>query len=398
MASINKKFSFMDIYLPIYPIVQAYSDTLSLLLFVIYAFIKISSTKSLKINYVYFLFIALTLINHLLLLLIDDSMSTYHFMIQLRNMSMFSFIIFALYQSINIESFVIIYRIIAILLGILILYQFVEIFLFHKLISPFTFFGLTFSESYYVNSTRPMGFFTEPQKVATYLIPLVILELKNKKYWFSVFITLLIFLSMSVQGIVTILLIHSIYQIKAFSNKITMKTAVVLASLVLILLSASFFDQFTIIFTRLSYLGFSYSDYLRLFKGLDTFKELPFSNIFLGVGLNNLSNYISINQYSFSWMGIVSNESVYSYMSTGFGIFVEVGIISGILFYAFLYTNRGKDLTSLLLIISMVVQMFSQTFIFNYAFIFYLLIIMAYNEMYYANNNYNFILTFRRNK
>lgn len=381
----TSKLGFIDLYLPLYPIIQAYSTFYSLIIFIIYGMYKIIITRKIKINIIYISFIFVVFLNHIILFY-SNNMSLNHFLVQFRNFTMFSFIIFTLYDSINFKYFLKTYRLLSLLLSFIVIYQFILISFFRITISPVKLFGLDFIEPFYDNSNRPMGFFTEPQKIATYLLPLITIELNQKNYFKSFLWTFIVILSMSMQGIITVLVIYLLVILYKF--KFNLKNfGFVIGCIFILLLFLT--DEFALITERISTIGLGYSDYLRLFKSYDTYIELPFFNQLFGIGLNNIDNFIINNGFYFSWMTFIMNEVMFSYMSSGFGIFVELGLLASLLYYFFLLVVCFKNRLSKLLVITIVIQMFSQTFIFNYAFIFYLLIVLNINNLNVISSKYD---------
>lgn len=242
------------------------------------------------------------------------------------------------------------------------------------------------------NYTRPSGFFSEPQVHCTYMLPLIIIALEQKKYKYAIFLSVGVALTGSSLGI---MMVASIWMYTLFSSSVTKMKKIglviliaigILAFLVLEPLESARIKLFTV-FTDFSKYSsaqivnsYSYSNYLRLIKGWVTYIEMPLNAKLLGIGITNFLEYLKKSNVSFSWNVIwSSNATMAAYFSSAAGVFIECGLIVGIAYYLFLYRKMKQgNVIGKKIILALFIQSFlTQTF-FNGIFIFYIL-------MYYAS-------------
>lgn len=315
------------------------------------------------------------------------------------NIVLIVFIFIIATQDINREKVYKNYRVIGLISSIVIYIQTFQLTVLNKSVGAIKVMPVL-DESYWVtNNSRPCAFFTEPQTFCTYMAPLLILSLKRKDYITAICLSIAMICSTSSIGILIVILL---WAIELVLGSISIKIKIGVGIIILCMISCFFtLDQFS--FAREKLLGViysyqdysnthkdvfsnpeSYSNYLRILKGKRTFEELPSLQKIVGIGNNNLINYIENTNEKFSWMGIWKEKNNnWGYMSSLFGIFVEFGLIIGILYYLILYffirksTSTQKKIIYLILLQSIITQFF-----FNGVFTFYFLIFFTEGRTY----------------
>ncbi len=236
--------------------------------------------------------------------------------------------------------------------------------------------------------SRPSGFFSEPSAYVSFLTPFLVLSIDRKDYKLSILLTITFLLSSSTQGIAVILLLWGYYFV--ISNNVSTNHKVMLG--VLVILSIFFFlysdvmidarEKVSSIFFSFSDARnlnmsneFSYTNYLRIFKGWDTYFELPLGDQITGVGMNNFSYYQSLGKVGFSWHSVFSvDNSNSNYFSSISGVLIECGIFVGLYYYFYLAKKiRDSSAGTRLLVISFVLQSFVGNMFFNSIFMYYVL-------------------------
>jgi len=245
-----------------------------------------------------------------------------------------------------------------------------------------------------VDSGRPSAFFTEAQTYSSSLLPLVAWSLAKRKQASAGFFSLGIILTTSSLGI---LLVFLLWAYNAVRGRVSRTAAIVVALCVLALaptlvaldvvefsrgkllsIIQDYSDYGTIVHDGFSQ-STSYSNYLRLLKGFDTFLALPLAAQFLGIGRYNVAGYILETGASFPWSAIWGpRDSMANYMSSAFGVLVEYGLVVGLVYYAVLVDlfRKGSGLRRELILLLLAQTVVTQ-FFFNGLHMFYLLLIFA---------------------
>lgn len=237
------------------------------------------------------------------------------------------------------------------------------------------------------NSNRPAGFFSEPQTHCTYMLPLIIIALEKKNYKFAIFLTLGVVLTGSSLGVMmtAFLWLYTLFfsSVKK-SRKIGSAIVLILGSLAFFTLEPlepakqklfTVFNDFSAYSSAQMINSYSYSNYLRLIKGWVTYNEMPFNAKFIGVGITNFISYLQSSGVSFSWNAIWNADATMAaYFTSAAGVFIECGILVGILYYVFMYKKikQGSEIGKKLILVLFLQSFLTQDF-FNGVFIFYIL-------------------------
>lgn len=371
---------FLDYYLPVSYVISAYSLQLAIAIFLIYGLYRVLSGKRIFVqkNFIYLL-VAIFIGQTICVLL-----GYYKLELYIKSMVLIveiALTIMMLSDALNIDVFIKVYKIVATLSVVVIIFQTFQIYILHELVKPIKI--LPFSSNdfayWYSETNRPMAFFTEPQAASTYLLPLLVIMLRQEKTKWATVLSLGVLLTGSTQGIIMVAAIW-VLKIVAIKGKLIRKVLLTIAILVAVFIIGNLW-VFSDAMNKLSTAGTGLSDYLRLYKAFDTYKELPFREKIFGVGFNNMTDYISVTNYYFSWMSQVTNPERWSYISSAFGAFVEFGFLGAVfLYYHYYKLAKAGNIVVKLLTIVLIMQMFSQSLIFNAAFVFYVLIINNYLE------------------
>lgn len=248
--------------------------------------------------------------------------------------------------------------------------------------------------NWFQNYYRPSGFFSEAQTHCTFMIPIVLASIENKKYKFAIFLSLGACLTGSSLGIVIISLI---WLLLLFSTEMGVNKKIMMLTLIAIGITAFMVlepfdwirDKLFTVFTDFSAYtnakminNYSYSNYLRLIKGWATFIEFPFMEKIFGIGIANFTTYLKYSNVEFSWNILWANDArMAAYFTSAAGVFIECGIIVGIIYYIFLYRKieQGSKLSKKIILFLLIQSFTTQTF-FNSIFIFYFLLYYAFQD------------------
>jgi hypothetical protein len=227
----------------------------------------------------------------------------------------------------------------------------------------------------YFKGERPSTFFSEPQAYASFMIPLLIMALYKKKYFFSIFIAISIFLSTSSQGIllVGITFLIFIFHTGKWYNKILFSLLSIL--LIMVLFTLPIFQFATEKILKTNYL----EDNIRLTRGFIIYSTFNKTDLMWGIGEGQQQSYVEEYLSFMPWFKRFKNdtdhEALLGYSTTFARILISSGIFPLIVFIILLFSLAkcsDKDLFALLLII--VASSFASTILFNTWFLFYYLL------------------------
>lgn len=294
------------------------------------------------------------------------------------------------------DSFFYKYRNFAIFCTLIIIAQSFVVYVLKKPINAILLLPQSDSSNWVEQSLRPMSLFTEPQTYCSFIFPAFLLCYKKKDYFGTFTIFLGIFLSGSSLGIMMIVFLGLITFFKSsisFFKKCLIFFGGIFSTVVIFLLPIFSFIKLKILslFMEFSLTNFqfkstfSYTNYLRLIKGWVTFYELPLKEKIVGLGLNNLTNYMEITGTRFSWSKQWAvNHIQNAYFNSSSGIFIECGLVIGILYYYILIKKiKIENSISKNILIFIIFQGFATQIFFNSIFIFWIL-------MYYIFSKNNF--------
>lgn len=278
-------------------------------------------------------------------------------------------------QEIDIERFYKIYSLVAIISGIVMIAQFLQIYILGMTVSHIMLLPMDVPESWYSGGLRPVGFFPEPQAFATYVLPCFVLALYKEKYIVVAIIAVSILCSTSSLGILCALGILGYFLWRShikLSHKFII-TVLAIASVAYAFLSGYFDFAIQKIMTT------DYTNNVRLTRGWSVFMDLnPLQRIF-GIGMNNLGYFIEHNK-------IILTDSITilmthaSYITTAYEVLVYFGVI-GTCIYLIFAKDIFKYARYKILPILLVILSFGQTIIFNSAWVEYLIIAIALCEI-----------------
>lgn len=261
-------------------------------------------------------------------------------------------------------------------------------------IQPIVLFNLGSEEINWLQNNRPMGFFSEVQNYCSYIMPFLVLSSFKKDWKVSIFLSIGIVLSGSslgigLLGIFWLIIILGSKEISGQKKFIFVSIGVIIT---LLFMTMSIFadsrEKIIDIFSHFNeYAKASmttkgaYSNYLRIFKAYDTYRQYPVEYKLLGTGYANTLHFVMTHGLSMNWFSIFTAKNVMAnYFTTGFGVFVECGFIVGCIYYLFFIKKIMKKDMSRWFILFLLVQGFMTQTFFNGVFTFYLLVYYICSE------------------
>lgn len=331
-------------------------------------------------------FIIFCMIEQLLLYWITGTFSlnrnTYFFMV-------ICFFILVFACSIELNSFIKIYYWIGIACCCLVIYQF---FMGNILGIPQNAIQLLpvspENQHYWLkNSARVSGVFTEPQGFCSYILPLLVYLVFQRKVLSALFVSITIFLSSSSQGIILAVIIWSYYLI-VYEKKLVKRFLRIflfagLGGIGALILSRS--GTFSYIIEKIMSINiFAYD--IRLTKGFQIYAQMPILDKITGIGFGNLRAYLNNGQFHFFWMNLTRPE-LFDYITTMSNILVSYGLV-GTFFYLRIFAKNVASSNSMakVMLLLIFISSFTQTILFNSWFVYYWVVYEVFDDL--SNDNY----------
>ncbi len=264
------------------------------------------------------------------------------------------------------------YRYIKIIALISSFFLFVQYYLYSKGIVLYGFLPFIGIDSLkdYVNISisygRPNSFFLEPAHFAIYVLPVYALSLFKKQYITSIILLLALILSTSSTGIVTAIIVTVIFVAKGKKIPVIIKWIFALVGLIVILQSIPLINESSF-FQKISFVGLK--ENIRVFGTLGYFKYLNVKELLLGVGINQISQY----------MKIFVDLNVANYSNSFFFSFLSFGVLGGIIWNSYIIRLWNLSKSKILYIVFILIY-FSDQILFNRNVVYLLLILFIFSD------------------
>ena len=278
-----------------------------------------------------------------------------------------------LINSIKVESYIKVIYVIAILASVIALYQRVLLTVTGSFPSEF-FLPLPMTDDVSASNLRPHAFFREPAHLAMYLLPVLYLALINSKKYYAVLYMLGILCSGSTTGF---LLGIAVFLYWLSSN--SLKRGRLLFSVAAVFVIISVFLQFApdlISSNTEKLINTDANTSLRLLGTMDTIERMRGTELYFGIGINQLANYGN------SVMGdeLSNYANSVAYMLISYGI---VGLICMLFYIIYLVKNYKSNRGFLLLLIGI---LFSDQILFNNHLVYLLSFVLLSDKLCLSNN------------
>lgn len=331
-------------------------------------------------------FIAFCLIEQLIMYCYTGTFSlnrnTYFFMLV-------CFFILMLACRIDMKSFIKVYYWISIVCCLLVIYQFFMGNIIGIPQSTIQILPVSPQNQHYwlKNSVRVSGFFTEPQGFCSYILPLLVYLVFQRKFLKALFISMAIFLSTSSQGIILAAVVWMYYLIvheKRIVEKV-LRIFLIGGTGVVGLLILSRLSTFRYIIEKIMSINiFAYD--IRLTKGFYIYAAMPVLDKLTGIGFGNLRGYLNSGIFHFFWMELTRKE-LFDYITTMSNVLVSFGI-GGFFFYIriFIKNKSTKNELAKVVLLLIFISSFTQTILFNSWFVYYWVVYEVFDDL--SSNNY----------
>lgn len=285
-------------------------------------------------------------------------------------LSIMYFILFVIADVINPRILYRVYWIVSALAIVCVVIQAVEVWI---LKSPMTIM-IPFYEhaekdqSILLASQRPSAFFLEPQHLCSFLLPLLLIEIKKQNYIKAGVLTLTILLSTSTQGVVCAAALWGIFLM--FDKQRRLSSKMVMLILMIGFVSAFIYtDLFTGAVDKIQ--SGTFNNNMRIFRAFDVFTAMPLEDKITGIGMKNVNNYLKYSRVCDKWL---RNESfpARNFISSLMGNFIEFGLIGGIAYIIMLIRMfRNSNVAGRIFIGLIIISALSMTITYNVWMVFY---------------------------
>lgn len=387
------KFSFIELFLPIFYILAQYSygvSNIGLFILIIHTIFCLITRSRLLIHkplVIFVLFISAIQICNMALrgnLSLEDFNNLFNPILMILILST------ALFK-INYNNLYKVYAVFGFIAMIILFYQWFMMTMFGLIPSPVTLFPIE-SEGFYSWQNeyyRPSSLFTEPQAFASYMLPLLLMTLHRDKILFSFLIILSIIFSGSSLGIFLVLTVLIVYLIKLEKGwAIKIALSFLILSIVYVSISSDIFDS-----QIAKILSIDLSNNIRLVKGFQIISTFDGLQMFFGIGHGPkvLEAYNNLHFIELSHMDIFD---LGPYVTTISGVLISYGVFSLIVFFVFTYRMyRYEDPTKRIFLLVIFVAAFGQTILFNGFFLLYYIVYLGICNKSIYNKNYIYILS-----
>lgn len=213
---------------------------------------------------------------------------------------------------------------------------------------------------------RPTSFFTEPAHYAIFILPIYTLTLYRRKFLLSALFVAGLIISTSSTGLMGILVITGIFIIRERKIPLVIKWIFAIIGVVIVLQLLPTIDQSGIL-EKVKFVNLASN--VRVFGTLQYFNYFGVKELFFGVGLNQLANY----------MKQFTREDISNYASAVVFAFFSFGILGGALWSYYMVRLFRLSTYKLLYVLLLLVSLTDQI-LFNRNLVYLLLMLHVFIE------------------
>lgn len=217
-----------------------------------------------------------------------------------------------------------------------------------------------------VSYGRPNSFFAEPAHFSIYVLPVYAISLFRKKYITSVILLLALILSTSTTGIIAAVMVAGFYIIKEKRIPVMIKWILFLAVLMIVFKYIPLLKESGVL-EKMSFI--SIKSNIRVLGTFIYFKHFNIIEIIFGVGLNQLSAYMSY----------FVATSVTNYANSFFFSFFSFGLIGGTIWTGYIIKLNNLSRNKVLYLIFILICLTDQI-LFNRNLFYLLLLLFVFSD------------------
>ena len=223
-------------------------------------------------------------------------------------------------------------------------------------------------QSILLASRRPSAFFLEPQHLCSFLLPLLLIEMKKQNYIRAGVLTFTILLSTSTQGVVCAAVLWGI--LLMFDKQRKLKSKIVKLVLIISFVFAFIYTDLFIGAVDKIQSG-TFDNNIRIFRAFDVFRAMPVEDKIVGIGMKNVNNYLAYSHVCNRWL-MSELSPAHNFISSLIGNFIEFGLIGGIAYVVMLIKMfRKANITGRIFVVLIILSALSATITYNAWMMFY---------------------------
>lgn len=218
---------------------------------------------------------------------------------------------------------------------------------------------------------RPSSFFTEPAHLSIFLLPIAYYLLLWKKYLYLALISLAIIASGSSTGFILLILVYLYYLFTAEVKRKYVFGFILGLVVVFVIISISFPELISDNINKLS--NVDASSNVRLLGALDYLSMFNFKNTIVGLGLNQLADYLYVN-------GVFPEDNP-NYANAFLYMLISYGLLGLITFIMYLYKLWKSNLKARGFFLILLGVIFSDQILFNQNLIYLITFILLSKDI-----------------
>lgn len=274
------------------------------------------------------------------------------------------------------------WKVLGLIVCIVVLYQFVQIFVLGHSVLPIRLLPvrseeLALNDNWTTPSDRPVAFFTEPAMVIAFLTPVLLFAQQKKDYFVAIVVSIAILLTGSTSGVIALLIMWGFY-IVSFKLSRTVKIVLVLlfiAAIYAFLTIDIFSSSIEKINHELS--GESGNMDARMLRGWWIYAILDLRSQLFGISDYDIASFVYGNASEFTFQTVIEDNF---YLNTAQRILIQTGAVGAVLYIWMLIklwisTNKAVRPYLLYVIVSM---FFASNFYINGMFGLQYVVLLSY--------------------
>lgn len=226
------------------------------------------------------------------------------------------------------------WKVLGLIVSLVVLYQFVQIFVFGHSVLPIRLLPvrseeLALNENWTTPSERPVAFFTEPAMVIAFLAPVLLFSQQKKDYFVAIIVSIAILLTGSTSGVIALLIMWGFY-IVSFKLSRTVKIGLVLLFIAAIY---AFFtmDIFSSSIEKINHelSGESGNMDARMLRGWWLYAVLDIKSQLFGISDYSITSFVERNVPELMFQTVLEDNF---YLNTAQRILIQTGAVGAVLY------------------------------------------------------------------
>ena len=274
------------------------------------------------------------------------------------------------------------WKVLGLIVCLVVLYQFVQIFVFGHSVLPIRLLPvrsqeLALNENWTTPSDRPVAFFTEPAMVIAFLTPVLLFAQQKKEFSVAIIVSIAILLTGSTSGVVALLIMWGYYIV---SIKLSRTVKIIMFLLFIAAIFAYFtLDIFSSSVEKINHelSGNSGNMDTRMLRGWWIYAVLDWRFQLFGISDYDIASFVYGNASEFTWQ--TGYEETF-YLNTAQRILIQTGAVGAVLYIWMLvklWTSTNKAVKPYLLYV-IVSIFFASNFYINGLFGLQYVVLLSY--------------------